>query len=162
MADLKQRLAEFGLELHPTKTRLIELGRYTAANRRRRGLGKPETFDFLGRTHFCTVSQRDPFRLGRKPACKRVPRPPVGYGSGFASGGRWIRPITPGDGAGSSKEGSTTRPSRGVSGIGRALVHTIKRRFLRALRRRSNSGPGAMGRKSASSSRGQTTAGRLT
>ena len=47
LADLKERLARFGLNLHPEKTRLIEFGRYAIANRRARGLGKPETFDFL-------------------------------------------------------------------------------------------------------------------
>ena len=46
LAALKQRLAPFGLELHPAKTRLIELGRHAAVDRRKRGLGKPETFDF--------------------------------------------------------------------------------------------------------------------
>jgi len=46
--DLRQRLAKFGLELHPHKTRLIEFGRYAAKNRAAKGLGKPETFDFLG------------------------------------------------------------------------------------------------------------------
>jgi group II intron reverse transcriptase/maturase len=46
--DLRERLTKFGLELHPDKTRLIEFGRYAAKNRSARGLGKPETFDFLG------------------------------------------------------------------------------------------------------------------
>ena len=50
LADLRERLAQFALELHPEKTRLIEFGRYAAANRSRRGDGKPETFDFLGFT----------------------------------------------------------------------------------------------------------------
>jgi RNA-directed DNA polymerase len=49
--ELEQRLRQFGLELHPDKTRLIEFGRYAATNRRRRGEGKPETFNFLGFTH---------------------------------------------------------------------------------------------------------------
>jgi group II intron reverse transcriptase/maturase len=49
--DLEQRLRRFGLELHPDKTRLIEFGRFAASNRRQRGEGKPETFDFLGFTH---------------------------------------------------------------------------------------------------------------
>ena len=44
----KERLAKFGLELHPDKTRLIEFGRYAARERKRRGEGKPETFNFLG------------------------------------------------------------------------------------------------------------------
>jgi len=46
--DLRERFAKFGLELHPGKTRLIEFGRFAAANRQKRGAGKPETFDFLG------------------------------------------------------------------------------------------------------------------
>jgi RNA-directed DNA polymerase len=48
LAELRQRFAKFGLELHPDKTRLIEFGRFAAERRGRRGLGKPETFDFLG------------------------------------------------------------------------------------------------------------------
>jgi RNA-directed DNA polymerase len=52
-ADLEERLREFDLELHPEKTRLLEFGPFAAENRRRRGAGKPETFDFLGFTHIC-------------------------------------------------------------------------------------------------------------
>ena len=48
LRDWKERLARFGLELHPDKTRLIEFGRYAVANRKERGAGKPETFNFLG------------------------------------------------------------------------------------------------------------------
>ena len=73
-ADRKRRLARFGLERPPTQTRLIEFGRYAAANRRGRGWGKPEMFDFLGRTHFCTVTRTGRFRLGRQPARKRRAR----------------------------------------------------------------------------------------
>jgi RNA-directed DNA polymerase len=51
--ELAARLGKFGLELHPEKTRLLEFGPYAAANRKRRGLGKPETFEFLGFTHIC-------------------------------------------------------------------------------------------------------------
>jgi len=51
--ELRERFAEFGLELHSEKTRLIEFGPWAADNRRRRGQGKPETFDFLGFTHIC-------------------------------------------------------------------------------------------------------------
>ena len=53
LADLRGRLAEFGLELAPEKTRLIEFGRFCAQRRKERGLGKPETFRFLGFTHIC-------------------------------------------------------------------------------------------------------------
>ncbi len=53
LEDLRERLAEFGLELHTNKTRLLEFGPYAAKNRREAGLGKPETFSFLGFTHIC-------------------------------------------------------------------------------------------------------------
>ena len=73
LADLKERLARFGLNLHPEKTRLIEFGRYAIANRRARGLGKPETFDFLGFKHYCgTRRDGGGFVLGRKPMAKRM------------------------------------------------------------------------------------------
>ena len=74
LADLKERLARFELTLHPDKTRLIEFGAFAQVNRRRRGLGRPETFDFLGFTHYCARDRRGRFQLGRKPAAKRVSR----------------------------------------------------------------------------------------
>lgn len=52
-ADLAERFAKFHLELHPEKTHLLELGAYAAERRQKRGLGKPETFNFLGFTHIC-------------------------------------------------------------------------------------------------------------
>ena len=66
MADLGQRMEEFSLSLHPVKTRLIEFGRFAAERRSRRGLGKPETFNFLGFTHICGRSLRGAFLLLRK------------------------------------------------------------------------------------------------
>lgn len=54
---LSQRLADFGLALHPSKTRLIEFGRFARERRQERGLGKPETFNFLGFTHVCGWSR---------------------------------------------------------------------------------------------------------
>ena len=51
--ELRERFARFKLKLHPEKTRVIEFGRYAAERRKRRGLGKPETFNFLGFTHIC-------------------------------------------------------------------------------------------------------------
>jgi len=53
LTQLRERLAKFGLELHPEKTRLFEFGPWAGKNRKRRGEGKPETFDFLGFTHMC-------------------------------------------------------------------------------------------------------------
>ena len=74
MGDLKDRLARFELELHPKKTRLIEFGRHAEATRRARGLGRPETFDFLGFTHYCRAARNGRFGLGRKPVAKRMNR----------------------------------------------------------------------------------------
>lgn len=73
LQELRERLAAFNLELHPEKTRLIEFGRYAAANRKRQGEGKPETFDFLGLTHFCdTTRTNGRFIIGRKTQSKRM------------------------------------------------------------------------------------------
>jgi len=58
LADLRERFAQFGLELHPGKTRLIEFGRHAARRRGRRGDRKPDTFDFLGFTHICAKSRK--------------------------------------------------------------------------------------------------------
>lgn len=57
LAQLQGRLARFGLSLNAAKTRLIGFGRFAIGKRRRRGLGKPETFDFLGFTHCCTTKE---------------------------------------------------------------------------------------------------------
>ena len=63
---MRQRLEDYALALHPEKTRLIEFGRHAADNRARRGLGKPETFNFLGFTFICGRSRRGRFLLHRK------------------------------------------------------------------------------------------------
>ena len=72
LAALRQRLAKFGLELHPEKTRLIEFGRFAAANRRKRGLGAPETFSFLGFTHICGTNRAGKFQVQRHTMKKRL------------------------------------------------------------------------------------------
>jgi group II intron reverse transcriptase/maturase len=66
LAELRERVEKFALTLHPEKTRLIEFGRHAAEHRRGRGLGKPETFNFLGFTHICARSRRGGFLLQRK------------------------------------------------------------------------------------------------
>jgi RNA-directed DNA polymerase len=63
---MRERLAEYSLSLHPEKSRLIEFGRFAADQRARRGLGKPETFNFLGFTFICGRSRRGRFALKRK------------------------------------------------------------------------------------------------
>jgi len=63
---MRERLREFSLSLHPGKTRLIEFGRFAAANRKKRGLGKPETFKFLGFVIICGTTRSGKFQIRRK------------------------------------------------------------------------------------------------
>jgi RNA-directed DNA polymerase len=72
LQEFGERLGKFGLELHPDKTRRIEFGRYAEANRKRRGEGKPETFDFLGFTHMCGKNRHGAFTVRRKTIRKRM------------------------------------------------------------------------------------------
>jgi group II intron reverse transcriptase/maturase len=69
---MRERLAQFALTLHPDKTRLLEFGRYAAERRQQRGLGKPETFTFLGFTHVCSKARRGTFMLRRKSRADRM------------------------------------------------------------------------------------------
>jgi group II intron reverse transcriptase/maturase len=64
--EMRERLTKFALTLHPEKTRLIEFGRFAAERRKRRGLGKPETFDFLGFTFICGKTRSEKFQIKRR------------------------------------------------------------------------------------------------
>jgi RNA-directed DNA polymerase len=68
---LVERFAKFGLELHPHKTRVLEFGWFARASRERRGLGKPETFDFLGFTHLMSVTRHGKPQLHRRTSRKK-------------------------------------------------------------------------------------------
>jgi len=73
LKDLQERLQQFGLNLHPDKTRLIEFGRFAARSREQRGEGRPETFNFLGFTHMCGLTRTNrKFTVLRKPIAKRM------------------------------------------------------------------------------------------
>ena len=73
LSEFRDRLVRFGLELHPDKTRLIEFGRFAVRNRKQRGEGKPETFTFLGFTHFCgNLTSSGAFNVWRITAKKRM------------------------------------------------------------------------------------------
>ena len=72
LADLRDRFAQFGLELHPDKTRLIEFGRFAARDRARRGDRKPETVTFLGLTHICAEDRHGRFKLKRVTSKKKM------------------------------------------------------------------------------------------
>lgn len=72
--ELEARLGKFGLTLHRKKTRLIEFGRHASSKRRDKGLGKPETFDFLGFTHICSQSRNGRFTVRRQTMKTRIQR----------------------------------------------------------------------------------------
>ena len=72
LENLQERLAKFGLELHPDKTRRIEFGRFAEENRKRRGEGKPETFDFLGFQHISGKNRLGRFTVRRTTIRKRM------------------------------------------------------------------------------------------
>jgi group II intron reverse transcriptase/maturase len=72
LADLRERFSKFALELNAEKTRLIEFGRLAARDRKARGLGRPETFDFLGFTHCCAKNRSGGFMLRRTTIKKRM------------------------------------------------------------------------------------------
>ena len=83
-ADLKSRLADFGLMLQEEKTKLIEFGSRAQASREAKGEGKPETFDFLGFTHYCSRSQKGWFRVKRKTSRKK-------YRKKVSEMSRWLK-----------------------------------------------------------------------
>ena len=69
---MRERLERFALSLHPEKTRLLEFGRFAAERRKRRGLGKPETFNFLGFTFICGKTRAGKFQIKRKTRADRM------------------------------------------------------------------------------------------
>ncbi len=72
LRDLRERVAKFGLELHPGKTRLTGSGRFAASNRAGRGLGKPETSGFPGFTHICGETRSGRFQVKRVTIAQRL------------------------------------------------------------------------------------------
>jgi len=72
LEEMRERLGKFALTLHPEKTRLIEFGRFAAERRKRRGFGKPETFNFLGFTFICGKTRAGKFQIKRKTRADRM------------------------------------------------------------------------------------------
>ena len=140
LTELKERFQKFGLELHPEKTRLLEFGRYAAANRRQRGLGKPETFDFLGFTHACGKTRKDKFTVKRLTMRTRLRSKLRAVKAGLRQRlhvpvrdvGKWLQSVVTGH-----------YRYYGVTGNSRALSQfreEVKTLWRRTLRRRSQKG----------------------
>jgi len=137
LSDLHERIAEFGLQLHPDKTRLIEFGRHAARNRAARGQGKPETFDFLGFTHICARSKNGRFWLKRITISKRMrvklrevkDQLKLRMHEPIPVQGRWLRSVLQGHFAYYAVPGNSDAVS--------AFRLQVTRHWFKALRRRS-------------------------
>jgi group II intron reverse transcriptase/maturase len=134
---MRQRLEEFSLSLHPDKTRLIEFGRFAADRRAQRGLGKPETFKFLGFVFICGRSRKGKFQLKRKSRRDRM-RAKLSeikeelrrrMHQAIPEQGRWLAQVIRGYFAYHAVPSNFPALS--------AFRHHIKRLWLRTLRRRS-------------------------
>src|SRR5882724_6949942 len=135
--ELAARFANFKLELHPEKTRLIEFGRFATENRKRRGQGKPETFDFLGFTHSCSRQRKGKFTVLRRTMSKRKRAKLKAVKTelrkrmhdGVAEVGKWLRSVVVGH---NRYYGVPTNlPSLG------SFRYHVGRYWYRTLRRRS-------------------------
>jgi RNA-directed DNA polymerase len=137
LADLRDRFAEFGLELHPEKTRLIEFGRYAAENRARRGDRKPETFEFLGFTHTCAKTRNGRFKLKRVTSKKKMRAKLASvkteirrrWHHSIPEQGHWLASVL----AGHYRYYAVPDNIRALQAFREAVI----RRWLKALRRRS-------------------------
>src|SRR5216683_2260079 len=137
LTDLRERFAKFSLELHPGKTRLIEFGRYAARARAARGLGKPETFAFLGFTHICGKGRSGQFWLRRITIAKRMRAKLAAVYDQLKrrrhlpipEQGRWLASVLRGHLAYYAVPGNI----RAIQ----AFRHQVTRHWLKALRRRS-------------------------
>jgi len=105
LEQLRERMRKFGLELHPEKTRLIEFGRFAEDNRKRRGEGKPETFDFLGFTHMCGKTRKGRWFTVRRQTIKKRLRSKLQavrqelrkrWHERIAETGEWLRSVVQG------------------------------------------------------------------
>lgn len=137
MEAMRLRFEQFLLVLHPDKTRLLEFGRHAAANRRQRGLGKPETFTFLGFTFICGRSRRGAFQLQRKTRRDRM-RAKLGeikvqlrkrMHEPIPKQGRWLKQVV----AGFFAYHAVPTNARALS----AFRHYVTALWRRTLRRRS-------------------------
>jgi RNA-directed DNA polymerase len=139
LADLRERFAKFGLELHPDKTRLIEFGKHGARRRRAQGLGKPETFDFLGFTHFCGKTKHGRFWLRRITISKRMQAKLREVNDQLKrrrhqpipEQGRWLRSVVEGHLAYYAVPGNTDAVAAFRTQVGRCWYKALRRRSQR-------------------------------
>lgn len=141
LEELRDRFAKFGLQLHDTKTRLMEFGRYAAERRKARGEGRPETFDFLGFTHRCGVTRSHGwFTIHRESIAKRMRakladlkeklrkrlHQPIG------ANGRWLRRVLQGWLNYHAVPGNMRRMQQFRMALGRLWLQQLRRRSQRS------------------------------
>jgi group II intron reverse transcriptase/maturase len=139
LAAMAERFAKFGLALHPEKTRLIEFGRYAADNRRQRGQGRPETFDFLGFTHCCSKSRKGWFKILRLTVKKRMQATLAAIRDTLrrrrhepvATVGKWLKRVVQGYFNYHAVPDNLKRLEGFRSEVGRAWLQTLRRRSQR-------------------------------
>jgi len=143
LESLRTRFAKFGLKLHPEKTRLIEFGRFAIDRRKKRGEGRPETFDFLGFTHVCDKTRKHGcFTIRRYTIAKRMRATVAAIKQQLrkrmhrplGETARWLRTVVQG-----------WMNYYAVPGNYRKLqefVDEVSKRWLTVLRRRSQKGQG--------------------
>lgn len=140
LADLRERFAKFGLELHPEKTRLIEFGRYAEERRTKRGEGPPETFDFLGFTHISGKTRKGDFTILRRSSRKKFQAKLLAIKTelsrrshhDLAQVGQWLRSVFQGWVQYHAVPGNSARLQQ--------FQDAIQAMWLRSLRRRSQRG----------------------
>lgn len=140
LAELQLRFQKFGLALHPTKTRLIEFGRYAIERRRNRGDRRPETFDFLGFTHRCDTSPKNGwFMVRRETVSSRTQRTLAGIKEKLSrrlhgpigAQGRWLGRVVRGWMAYHAVPGNVSRIRRFRDEVSRLWLRTLRRRSQR-------------------------------
>jgi len=140
LRDLRRRFEQFGLQLHPDKTRMIEFGRYAAERRAKRGQGRPETFDFLGFTHICGTTRKGAFTIKRQSISKRLRAKlqeiklqlTARMHASVTNVGKWLRSVVQG--------WFNYHAVPGNSASLDALRTQVQRYWLHVLRRRSQKG----------------------
>ncbi len=141
---LRTRLAKFGLKLHEGKTRLIEFGRYAIDNRKRRGDGRPDSFDFLGFTHFCSKTRaHGRFTIRRYSIAKRVRATLAAIKAQLrkrmhrplGETARWLRSVVQGWLQYYAVPGNTQRINRFVNEVIRLWLHVIRERSQKGKQR---------------------------
>ena len=141
LEELRERLRKFGLELHPDKTRLIAFGRKPEDDWKRRGGGKPGTFDFLGFTHSCGRNRKGRFTVRRQTMGKRMrtklqaikQQLRIRMHAPVSETGKWLRAVVQGYFNYHAVPGNGKRL--------RAFRDGVKRLWWRILRRRGQRNP---------------------